>query len=199
MLATLIDMMAIGLIIPVLPALVGEFTGSQAHQAYWYGVVTFAFGLANFFGSPFLGALSDARGRRSVLLLGFCGMAFSFLATVLATALWVLIAVRVVSGAMQANVSVANAYVADITPPELRAKHGYPEITPALRARIFGLNAAKPYGISAGEVKKRALSDHIARERHAYQGHPEPHYLTYGPKTRREFLNLLRWNGGSHG
>jgi DHA1 family tetracycline resistance protein-like MFS transporter len=122
MLATLIDMMSIGLIIPVLPALVGEFTGSQAHQAYWYGVVTFAFSLANFFGSPFLGAFSDSRGRRLVLLLGFCGMAFSFLATVLATALWVLIAVRVVSGAMQANVSVANAYVADITPPEMRAR-----------------------------------------------------------------------------
>jgi DHA1 family tetracycline resistance protein-like MFS transporter len=122
MLATLIDMMSIGIIIPVLPALVGEFTGSQAHQAYWYGVVTFAFSLANFFGSPFLGALSDSRGRRLVLLLGFCGMAFSFLATVLATALWVLIAVRVVSGAMQANISVANAYVADITPPEMRAR-----------------------------------------------------------------------------
>jgi DHA1 family tetracycline resistance protein-like MFS transporter len=122
MLATLIDMMSIGLIIPVLPALVGEFTGSQAHQAYWYGVVTFAFSLANFFGSPFLGAFSDSRGRRLVLLLGFCGMAFSFLATVLATALWMLIAVRVVSGAMQANVSVANAYVADITPPEMRAR-----------------------------------------------------------------------------
>ena len=121
MLATLIDMMAIGLIIPVLPALVGEFTGSQMHQAYWYGVVTFAFSLANFFGSPFLGALSDSRGRRAVLLLGFCGMAFSFLATVLATALWMLIAVRVVSGAMQANVSVANAYVADITPQIGRA------------------------------------------------------------------------------
>jgi len=84
--------------------------------------VTFAFSLANFFSSPFLGALSDSRGRRLVLLLGFCGMAFSFLATVLATAMWVLIAVRVVSGAMQANLSVANAYVADITPPEMRAR-----------------------------------------------------------------------------
>lgn len=122
MLATLLDMMAIGIIIPVLPAMVGEFTGSQADQAYWYGAVTFAFSLANFFSSPVLGALSDNRGRRLVLLLGFCGMAFSFLATVLATAMWVLIAVRVVSGAMQANVSVANAYVADITPPEMRAR-----------------------------------------------------------------------------
>ena len=122
MLTTLIDMMSIGLIIPVLPALVGGFTGSQAEQAFWYGVVTFAFGLANFFASPILGALSDAHGRRPVLLLGFCGLAFSFLATALATALWMLIAVRLVSGAMQANMSVSNAYVADITPPEERAR-----------------------------------------------------------------------------
>jgi predicted TIM-barrel fold metal-dependent hydrolase len=81
--------------------------------------------------------------------------------------------------------------------PALRAKHSYPEMTPALRAKIFGLNATKPYGISPDEVKKRARSDHVARERIAYHEHPDPHYLTYGPKTRREFLNLLRWNGGS--
>ena len=122
MLATLIDMVSIGLIIPVLPALVGSFTGSQADQAFWYGVVTFAFGFANFFASPVLGGLSDRYGRRPVLLLGFCGLATSFLLTAMATALWMLIVVRLVSGAMQANISVANAYVADITPPEERAK-----------------------------------------------------------------------------
>ena len=122
MLTTLIDMLAIGLIIPVLPALVGSFTGSQADQAFWYGVVTFAFGLANFFASPILGAISDGHGRRPVLLLGFCGLALSFFLTALATALWMLIAVRLVSGAMQANIAVSNAYVADITPPEERAK-----------------------------------------------------------------------------
>ena len=122
MMTTLIDMMSIGLIIPVLPALVGGFTGSQTDQAYWYGVVTFAFGFANFFASPILGALSDHYGRRPVLLIGFCGLALSFLLTALATALWMLIAIRLVSGAMQANMSVSNAYVADITPPEERAK-----------------------------------------------------------------------------
>jgi DHA1 family tetracycline resistance protein-like MFS transporter len=122
MLTTLIDMMAIGLIIPVLPALVGSFTGSQGDQAFWYGVVTFAFSLANFFASPILGALSDQHGRRPVLLLGFCGLALSFFATALATAVWMLIAVRLVSGAMQSNIAIANAYVADITPAEGRAK-----------------------------------------------------------------------------
>jgi predicted TIM-barrel fold metal-dependent hydrolase len=81
--------------------------------------------------------------------------------------------------------------------PELRAKHGYPEMTPALRAKIFGLNAAKVYTLSADEVKKHTRADAVARERAAYSERPAPHYLTYGPKTRREFLNLLRWNGGS--
>lgn len=122
MLAVLIDMVAIGLMIPVLPALVGSFAGSQADQAFWYGAVTFAFGIANFFGAPVLGALSDRYGRRPVLLLGFCGLALNFFATALATALWMLIAVRLVGGAMQSNIAVANAYVADITPPEQRAK-----------------------------------------------------------------------------
>src|SRR5258706_5496386 len=122
MLTTLIDMVSIGLMIPVLPAPVGSFAASQSEQALWSGVVTFTFGLANFFASPILGALSDAHGRRPVLLLGFCGLAFSFFATALATALWMLVAVRLVGGAMQANMSVSNAYVADITPPEERAR-----------------------------------------------------------------------------
>ncbi len=122
LIAVLIDMVSIGLIIPVLPPLVGTFTGSQAHQAYWFGAVAFAFGIANFFGSPILGALSDRYGRRPVLLIGFCGLALNFFATALATALWMLIAVRLVGGAMQANAAVAHAYVADITPPEQRAR-----------------------------------------------------------------------------
>jgi uncharacterized protein len=81
--------------------------------------------------------------------------------------------------------------------PELRAQYAYSEITPALRAKIFGLNAARVYAVSADEVKKHTRADAVARERIAYREHPEPDYLTYGPKTRREFLNLLGWNGGS--
>jgi len=122
MIAVLIDMISIGLIIPVLPPLVGSFTGSQADHAFWYGVVSFAFGFANFFGSPVLGALSDRYGRRPVLLLGFGGLALSFFVTGLATALWMLVVVRLFSGAMQANAAVAQAYVADISAPEERAK-----------------------------------------------------------------------------
>lgn len=122
MITVLIDMVSIGLIIPVLPLLVGTFTSSQTEQAFWYGAVAIAFGVANFFGSPILGRLSDRYGRRPVLLLGFSGLALSFFVTGLATALWMLLAVRLFSGAMQSNVAVANAYVADITPPAERAK-----------------------------------------------------------------------------
>ena len=81
--------------------------------------------------------------------------------------------------------------------PELRAQYGYPEITPALRAKVFGLNAARVYGISPADVRKHTRRDRIARERLVYSEQPDPHYLTYGPKTRREFLNLLGWNGGT--
>jgi predicted TIM-barrel fold metal-dependent hydrolase len=79
--------------------------------------------------------------------------------------------------------------------PELRAKHGYAQITPALRAKIFGLNAARVYGISAAEVKKFASGDRVARERAAYLERPQPHFATYGPRTRRQFLELIRRGG----
>ena len=73
---------------------------------------------------------------------------------------------------------------------DFRDKYAYPEITPALRAKIFGLNAAKVYGISADEVKKVISRDRISAERMAYSEQPNPHFQTYGPKTRREFLAL---------
>jgi MFS transporter, DHA1 family, tetracycline resistance protein len=122
LLTVLIDMIAIGLIVPVLPLLVGGFTSSPAEQVFWYGAISLTFGLTNFIASPILGALSDQYGRRPVLLLGFCGLAVSFIVTGLATALWMLIAVRLFSGAMNANAAVANAYVADITAPPDRAR-----------------------------------------------------------------------------
>lgn len=147
MVAVLIDMISIGLIIPVLPPLIGTFTGSQADHAFWYGAVSLAFGVANFFGSPVLGALSDRYGRRTVLLIGFCGLALSFFVTAMATALWMLIVVRLFSGAMQANAAVANAYVADITPPAERAK------------RFGMLGAAFGLGFILGPVMGGLLGD----------------------------------------
>jgi hypothetical protein len=67
--------------------------------------------------------------------------------------------------------------------PELRSRFGYPEITSSLRAKVFGLNAAKVYGLSPDEVKRYTARDSIARRRAAYLQRPEPHFLTYGPKA----------------
>ncbi len=75
--------------------------------------------------------------------------------------------------------------------PELRDKHGYPEMTPALRAKIFGLNALAIYPIEPDVVKKHVRRDRVSNERDEYRERPDPSFLTYGPKTRRQFLNLL--------
>ncbi|HEY6513714.1 MAG TPA: MFS transporter, partial [Burkholderiaceae bacterium] len=122
MVAVLIDMISIGLMLPVLPHIVGQFTNSNDEQTLAFLAVTLTFGIAQFVGSPILGALSDRFGRRPVLLLGFAGLALSFFVTAAATALWMLVAVRLFSGAMQANISIANAYVADISAPQDRAR-----------------------------------------------------------------------------
>ena len=76
---------------------------------------------------------------------------------------------------------------------EFRERYGYPEITPDLRARVFGLNATRPYKIDLDEVMLRARNDELSRRRENYRNERDPSYLTYGPKTRREFLNLMKW------
>ena len=122
MATVLIDMVSIGLIIPVLPQIVAGFVHSRTELVAAYRNVAMAFAFANFIGAPVLGALSDRFGRRPVLLGGFAGLATSFFVTAFATQYWMLIAVRLFSGAVQANAAIANAYVADITPPEERGK-----------------------------------------------------------------------------
>jgi uncharacterized protein len=76
---------------------------------------------------------------------------------------------------------------------ELAAAHGYPKITPALRAKVFGRNALAVYAIPAEVRQKHLAGDRIARERVAYRERADPSFVTYGPKTRREFLTLKAW------
>jgi DHA1 family tetracycline resistance protein-like MFS transporter len=118
----LLDVMGIGLLIPVLPSLVGQLAGSREAQTYWYGVLMLAFGGAQFVCAPLLGALSDHYGRRPVLLTAIAGLGTMFLLTPLAQSLLQLLAIRMFGGALAANFSVANAYVADVSSHENRAK-----------------------------------------------------------------------------
>ena len=122
MITLLIDVIGIGLIVPVLPLLVGEFTPGRDTQAYWYGAIAVTYGASQFLCAPLLGALSDRFGRRPLLLLGIAGLGATFLLTALARALWLIVAARVLGGGLSANFAVAQAYVADITPPEQRTQ-----------------------------------------------------------------------------
>ena len=117
-----IDMLGVGLAIPVLPILVGEFVEGRDQQAYWYGILVTVFGLLQFLCMPILGAMSDKVGRRPVMLFSMVGMFFNFLVTAWAPALWALFIGRVIGGMSAASMSVASAYASDVSTPENRAK-----------------------------------------------------------------------------
>ena len=80
--------------------------------------------------------------------------------------------------------------------PALQEAHGYAEITEALRAQLFGGNAAAVYGIDVREARRRTREDPFGRRRAERRAAPDPHFLTYGPKTRRDYAALLRARGG---
>jgi hypothetical protein len=77
----------------------------------------------------------------------------------------------------------------------LADKHGYPTITPALRAKVFGRNALKVYSIPEDVLKVHLPRDRIAQNRIEYRERADPSFVTHGPKTRREFLTLKAWGG----
>ena len=122
MVTSLLDVIGIALIIPVLPILLGEFTSGRDTQTYWYMAVAVTFGASQFLCAPLLGALSDRFGRRPLLLLGIAGLGATFVLTALAHSVWLIVAARVLGGGLSANFAVAQAYVADITPPEERTQ-----------------------------------------------------------------------------
>jgi MFS transporter, DHA1 family, tetracycline resistance protein len=118
----LIDMLAFGMIIPVLPVLVQNFTGGNAARAAeMYGIFGTAWALMQFVFSPIQGSLSDHFGRRAVILISCTGLGLDFILMALAPNLWWLLVGRVISGITAASFSTAGAYIADVTPPEQRA------------------------------------------------------------------------------
>lgn len=117
-----IDMLAFGIIIPVVPHLIVDLNGgSIAEAAVWSSGFGTLFMLTQFVCSPIQGALSDRFGRRTVILISSVGLGVDFVVMALAPVLWLLFVGRVISGACAASFSTANAYIADITPREKRA------------------------------------------------------------------------------
>lgn len=118
----LIDMLAFGMIIPVLPVLVKDFAGgSAARGAEIYGLFGTAWALMQFAFSPVQGSLSDRFGRRTVILISCTGLGLDFILMALAPNLWWLLLGRIISGICAASFSTAGAYISDVTPPEKRA------------------------------------------------------------------------------
>lgn len=117
-----LDILGIGLIIPVLPSLVGAYTDQPALQAYWYGAIMAIYGVMQFFFAPLIGALSDRYGRRPVLLSCVFGLGLNFLLLTMVSSMFWMLVVRAVGGMSAGNISVASAYLADVSSPENRSK-----------------------------------------------------------------------------
>jgi DHA1 family tetracycline resistance protein-like MFS transporter len=115
--------MSIGIMVPVLPSLLKSFTGGDTAMASeWNVIFAVCGGAMGFFAGPILGLFSDRYGRRPVLLICITGLGLDFLFMAFAPTLAWLFVGRLISGATSGVFSTANAYVADVTPPEKRAR-----------------------------------------------------------------------------
>ena len=156
----LLDTLALGVIIPILPKLVESFVDNDtASAAKIFGVFGAAWALMQFFFSPILGGLSDRFGRRPVVLLSNFGLAPDYVLMALAPSLAWLFVGRVISGITSASISTSFAYIADITPPEKRAavfgKVGAAFgagfiLGPAIGGLLGGMDPRLPFWVAAG-------------------------------------------------
>ena len=117
-----LDILAMGLIIPVLPKLILDFLGGKmTSAANWNGWFALVFALMQFFFSPVLGVLSDRFGRRPVILLSNLGLGLDYVVMALAPTIGWLFLGRIISGITTSSIPTAMAYIADVTPKEKRA------------------------------------------------------------------------------
>ena len=156
----LMDVISLGIMIPVLPNLVKQFAGGDTALAAQYTIVfAMTWGLMQFFSGPIVGMLSDRFGRRPVLLLSIFGLGVDYIFMALAPSLRWLFVGRVINGITSASFSTANAYVADVTPPQERAKAfgllgaafgvGF-IVGPAIGGILGDINLRLPFWVSAG-------------------------------------------------
>ncbi len=117
-----LDILAMGLVMPVLPALIEGFSASNAQAGIWNGVSVALWAGMQFVASPVIGSLSDRYGRRPVILLSVAGMTADWVLMALAPSLWWLAVARMVGGITSSSFTTVYAYMADITEPANRAK-----------------------------------------------------------------------------
>jgi DHA1 family tetracycline resistance protein-like MFS transporter len=163
----LLDTLALGIIIPILPKLIESFVDNDtANAARIFGLFGTAWALMQFFFSPILGALSDRFGRRPVVLLSNFGLSLDYMLMALAPTLVWLFVGRVISGITTASISTAFAYIADITAPEKRAEvfgkigvafgAGF-ILGPALGGLLGDFDPRLPFWVAAGLSFANAL------------------------------------------
>ena len=145
-----LDAVGIGLIFPILPRLIEDVTHAR-DVAPSIGVLAALYAMMQFVFAPVLGALSDRLGRRPVLLVSLAGAAVNYAVMAFAPSLWMLFVGRAIAGLTSANISVATAYITDISPEDTRAKR-------------FGLfNAMFGIGFVLGPVLGGVLGDYGLR------------------------------------
>ena len=181
----LIDAMGIGIIIPVMPDLIRELTDLPlGAAALWGGYLSFVYAVMQFAFGPTLGNLSDRFGRRPVLLVSLFALALDYLIMGFAPTLWLLFAGRVLAGIAGATYSTANAFIADVSPPDRRAQNF------GLIGAGFGVGfvAGPLIGGLAGELGTRApffVAAALAMVNFAYGALVLPESLA--PENRRRF------------
>jgi DHA1 family tetracycline resistance protein-like MFS transporter len=155
-----LDMLALGMIVPVLPKLIEDFVhGNTARAAEIYGLFGTVWALMQFVFSPVLGSLSDRYGRRTVILLSNFGLGLDYIVMALAPGVGWLFLGRIISGISSASISTASAYIADVAPPEKRAA-GFGMLSaafglgfvvgPALGGVFGNIDPRLPFWVAAG-------------------------------------------------
>jgi DHA1 family tetracycline resistance protein-like MFS transporter len=154
-----LDVLALGIMIPVLPKIILELEGGNtANAAEVFGVFATVWGLMQFLFSPLLGALSDRFGRRPVILISSFGLGLDYVFMALAPSLGLLLVGRIISGITSATIATSFAYIADVSAPEERAKAfgtvglafglGF-VLGPAAGGLLAGIEPRLPFWISA--------------------------------------------------